>query len=108
MIIISNYLIPRNYSGLTIYPFIILKNKLLKNNAVLINHEKIHIKQQKELLWIFFFIWYFSEYIVKLIQYKNHNKAYRNISFEKEAYKNEVNLNYLIDRKKYNFLNYFN
>lgn len=108
MIIISKYLIPKNYIGLTIYPFIFLKDHLLKENAFLINHEKIHLKQQKELLWIFFFIWYLSEYLIRLIQYKNHHKAYKNISFEKEAYQNEHNLNYLNKRKRFNFITYFN
>ncbi|WP_111706714.1 hypothetical protein [Lutibacter citreus] len=107
MIIISKYIVPKNYIGLTIYPFIFLKNKKLINNQFLLNHENIHLQQQKELLWIFFFIWYGSEYLILLIQYKNHNKAYKNISFEKEAYKNEENLNYLLNRKNFNFINYF-
>lgn len=107
MIIISKYLVPKNYSGLTIYPFVFLKRKDLKSDVFLLNHEKIHIQQQKELLWFVFFIWYFSEYLIRLIQHKNHYKAYKNISFEKEAYQNEGNLNYLLDRKKFNFLLYF-
>lgn len=55
MILISKYLIPNRYSGLAIYPFIFLKNKSLSDNYELINHERIHLKQQIELLWIFFF-----------------------------------------------------
>lgn len=107
MIIVSKYLTPKNYSALTIYPFIILKHQNLKNDSFLIHHENIHISQQKELLWVFFFIAYFLEYVFQLLRYKNHYKAYKNISFEKEAYQNESNLNYLIDRKKFSFLNYF-
>lgn len=106
MVIISKYLVPKNYSGLTVYPFVFLKQKELKSDVFLINHEQIHLKQQKELLWIFFFIWYFTEYVIGLIQYKNHYRAYKNISFEKEAYKNEGNINYLLDRKKFSFLKY--
>ena len=106
MVIISKYLVPKNYSGLTVYPFVFLKQKELKNDVFLINHEQIHLKQQKELWWIFFFILYFGEYFVRLLQYKNHYNAYKNISFEREAYQNEGNLNYLLDRKKFNFLKY--
>ncbi|SDX36851.1 hypothetical protein SAMN05444411_10519 [Lutibacter oricola] len=106
MIIISKYLVPKNYIGLTIYPFVFLKNKELKSDSYLLNHENIHLQQQKELFWVFFFVWYFAEYLVLLIKYKNHNKAYKNISFEKEAYQNEGNLNYLLDRKKYSFTKY--
>ncbi|SNR83001.1 hypothetical protein SAMN04488111_3330 [Lutibacter flavus] len=107
MILIFKYIIPNNYCGLTIYPFIFLKNKTLKKDEILMNHEKIHLKQQLELLWIFFFIWYFTEYLVRVIQYKNHYLAYKNISFEKEAYQSEGNLAYLNNRKSFNFIFYF-
>ncbi len=92
---------------MAIYPFIFLKNKALKVDKKLINHEKIHLKQQVELLWIFFFVWYFFEYLIKFIRYKNHAQAYKNISFEKEAYSNESDFNYLKNRKYFAFLKYF-
>jgi hypothetical protein len=104
MIVVIKYLIPKNYSGLTIFPFIFLRNKKNINDVFLLNHEKIHLKQQIELLWIFFFVWYFIEYCIRMYQYKNHEFAYKNISFEKEAYKNEHNLNYLKSRKLFAFL----
>ena len=106
MILISKYIIPKNYTGLAVYPFIFLKNKSLSDNWVLINHERIHLKQQKELLWIFFFLWYVIEFFVHLIRLRNWNKAYHNISFEKEAYDNEGNPNYLKDRKVWLFMKY--
>jgi len=106
MILILKYIIPKNYTGLAIYPFIFLKSKSLSNNEVLINHERIHLKQQIELLWIFFFIWYVAEFLVHLIRYFNWNKAYHNISFEREAYENESDLDYLKYRKKWDFLKY--
>ena len=106
MILIFKYIIPKKYIGLTIYPFIFLKNNALKHDPILINHEKIHLKQQVELLWIFFFIWYLLEGVVRFIQYRNWDLAYRNISFEREAYQNENNLEYLKSRKKHSFLNY--
>lgn len=108
MIIFSRLLIPKNYNGLAIYPFIFLKYRSLSKNDVLINHEKIHLRQQLELLLIFFFIWYILEFIFNLIRYRNWNKAYHQISFEKEAYQNEGNPNYLIDRKFWSFIKYLN
>lgn len=104
MIVVFKYLIPKNYSGLTVFPFIFLRNKKSINDALFLNHEKIHLKQQIELIWIFFFVWYFIEYCIRMYQYKNHEFAYKNISFEKEAYKNEHNLNYLKSRKLFAFL----
>jgi hypothetical protein len=106
MILIFKHIIPSNYCGLTIYPFIFLSDKKLKSDKKLLNHEKIHLKQQLELVWVFFFIWYTFEYLIRLLQYKNHHKAYKNISFEKEAYQNEYNLDYLSERRKFSFLRY--
>ena len=93
------------YIAITIFPFIII-NKDYKGNEVLVNHEKIHLKQQLELLWLPFFIWYFLEFLFRYIQYKNWHNAYLNISFEREAHQNEHNPNYLNSRKWYAFLKY--
>ena len=67
----------------------------------LINHESIHTAQMKEMLYLGFYLWYGIEWFVKLIKYRNGYKAYRNISFEREAYDNEGNINYLDGRKRF-------
>lgn len=105
-VIVTKYLIPKGYRGLTIFPFVFIKYRNDQNNSVLMNHEKIHLRQQQELLILPFFIWYFFEYIFRLIQYKNHNLAYRNISFEREAYANESQLNYLEIRLFWQFFTF--
>ena len=107
MILIFKHIIPKKYIGLTIYPFIFLKSRDLKQNTALINHEKIHLKQQIELLWLPFFLWYVIEFLIKYITFKNWHLAYMNISFEKEAYLNEHNTSYLKNRKPLSFLKYF-
>lgn len=84
-----------------------LKYKSLKSNKVLVNHEKIHLRQQLELLVIPFFIIYGLEFLYRLIRYRNWNLAYRNISFEREAYKNESDLDFLKKRGFWNFIHYF-
>jgi hypothetical protein len=106
MIFISKYLVPKGYLGLAIFPFVILKTKVLVLDTVLMNHERIHLKQQLELLIIPFFICYGIEFLMRLIMYKNWKSAYRNISFEREAYANESNLKYLNERKFWSFLKY--
>jgi len=106
MILISKYLIPKGYSGLTIYPFVFLKHRSSKTDDVLINHEKIHLKQQLELLILPFYLFYVLEFLCRLMYYKNWYLAYINISFERESYKNEANLNYLNERKPWAFLKY--
>jgi len=104
MIITLPYIIGQSFNAVTIYPFIFVKHDKCKTDFVLINHEKIHIKQQKELFWLLFFIWYFVEYLVKLLWYRNTYTAYRSISFEREAYANEYDLDYLQNRKRFAFI----
>ena len=107
MILISKFLVPKGYTGLAVFPFVFLKNSRLKLDTTLINHEKIHLRQQLELLFVFFYSVYVLEFIIRLIQYKNWKQAYRNISFELEAYKNEKDLNYLKSRSFWKFLKYY-
>ena len=72
-----------------------------------------------------FYAWYGVEWVARVVQYwsvfkaayketksikeaawKLNHMAYRNISFEREAYQNEGYLSYLDHRKKFNFLKY--
>lgn len=106
IVIVFKYLTPKWVRGITIFPFIVLSFKKDKLNPILLNHEKIHIRQQIELLVIPFFIWYGLEFIVRYFQYKSWNKAYMNISFERDAYQNEKNLHYLKQRSFWNFIKY--
>ena len=106
MIIVFPRLIAKSFSAVTIFPFIFLKNHQAKKDYVLINHEKIHIRQQLELLWMGFFVWYIIEYFIRLIYYRNSYLAYKNISFEREAYRYENDLDYLKKRNFFAFLNF--
>lgn len=105
--IVAKYLIPKDYRGLVVFPFVFVKHRLDKESGVFLNHEKIHLRHQLELLIIPFFVWYFLEFLLRLIQYKNRDLAYRNISFEREAYTNEKDLNYLKQRSFWKFFRYF-
>lgn len=68
-----------------------------------LNHEEIHTHQMQEMCYIFFYIWYLIEWLVRLFLPGN---AYRQISFEQEAYANEWDPNYLVNRKHFNWLKY--
>lgn len=96
------------YSAIALYPFVLVKNQALKQNEVLIHHERIHLRQQIELLIIFFYLLYALNYLMNLIWYRNHYKAYREIVFEKEAYEMEKNLDYLQSRKCFSFIRWLN
>ena len=97
--------------GMAIFPFVFLRKSYVDRISKetldkTINHESIHLKQQAELLCIFFYIWYFAEFFIRVVLIGNTDVAYRNICFEKEAYKNEHNLEYLKTRKFWSFLAY--
>lgn len=106
LILQSRYLIPKGFSGLTIFPFVIVSTKVDLTNKILLNHERIHLRQQLELAILPFFIWYFIEYLLRLLQFRNKRKAYRNISFEREAYENERNMQYFTKRRFWSFIKY--
>jgi hypothetical protein len=104
--VVFKYLTPKGFRGITFFPFVFLSDKKDKLNPVFVNHEKIHIRQQMELLVIPFFIWYGFEFLVRFIQFKNRREAYYNISFEKEAYQKEKDLYYLKQRSFWSFFKY--
>lgn len=93
-------------SGITLFPFIILQSKALLQDKTFVNHEHIHLRQQLEMLILPFYLFYLIHYGINLLKYKNHDTAYRNIVFEKEAYQNEDKLDYLAKRPLFNWLRY--
>ena len=106
MILISKYLVPYGYTGMTLYPFIILKYSYLKADKLLINHEKIHLRQQLELLVFPFYLVYGLEFLIRLIALKNWRMAYQRISFEREAYIHQSNMQYLNKRPLWAFIKF--
>ncbi len=105
-LVVNKYILRRRFVGVTLWPFIVMREPNLRRDKIFINHEKIHIRQQAEMLVIPFFIWYTLEYFVRLIQYRDNYVAYLNISFEREAYARETELDYLQKRTFWSFLSY--
>lgn len=90
-----------NYLAINLFEFIFTLRDLDK---VELNHELIHSAQQKELLYLPFFIWYGIEWVILYLKYKNWTKAYYHIRFEREAYHHEHHLDYLKRRKHFNYI----
>ncbi|HAT63543.1 MAG TPA: hypothetical protein DCS66_02935 [Flavobacteriaceae bacterium] len=103
---VNRFLLRKKFLGMALWPFIILQNKSLLSDTVFINHEKIHLRQQAEMLIVFFYVWYVFEFLLRWIQFKNRYQAYKNISFEREAYTNEKDLDYLKKRSFWGFTKY--
>ena len=85
-IIVRNSKIPKMLSwfmdiaAITLFPFIFVKGE---GDDKLIRHETIHIAK-----------------------YRNYDDAYRSIRFEREAYNNEHDKNYLEMREKFAWTKY--
>ena len=93
-----------NIYAITIWPFIICKGTMTK---ITLNHEKIHIKQQAELLLIGFYLLYAYYWLKAVLWYKlDNHTAYMAIPFEIEAYDNEEDLDYLKNRKWFAWWSY--
>lgn len=95
--------------AITLYPYILLTGKQRAmsdwndpyNQFVVINHEEIHIAQYQECWVVGFFVLYLWDYLVGRVKYKyNHQKAYRQIRFEQEAYTFQMSSAYLSVRTR--------
>ncbi len=95
-------------TGLTLFPFIILRKEIRGTTeaVITINHERIHIRQQAELLLVVFAVWYVASYIAGRLRGLSWHEAYRNIIFEREAFDRMYETDYLKTRKLFAFLKY--
>jgi len=109
MKVIYNKLIPfKGFSAINILGILFAREDA-EIGEKLIRHEKIHTKQQKELLWILFYVWYFVEWTIRVLLSKDRftKNAYFNISFEREAYENQYDAEYVESRKHYAWIKYY-
>lgn len=80
---------------------IIFARKGYRLGQVELNHERIHTQQMIEMLFVFFYLFYLIEWLIKLVYYRDFMKAYRSISFEREAYNFQRDLYYLKKRRAF-------
>jgi len=102
-------------AGKSIYPFIILKERyktdpiyILRAPKV-IRHETIHFHQHQDLIIPFLMaILYGIDYIFKLFT-NNFDPyiAYHENAFEREAFENQYDTEYIKTRKKFSWFKYF-
>ncbi len=95
--------------GVGIFPFLIIRIhlKLPHKRDELINHEKIHLIQQVELLIIGAFIFHLCEYIyARFVKKLSKRDSYYFPATEQEAHQNAMNQDYLSQRKPYELFNY--
>ena len=105
MKIIYNKIIPfKGFVAINLFGIVFARKEYGTLHWRTMNHELIHTAQMKELFYVFFYLWYVAEWLVKLCFYGK--EAYYHVSFEKEAYGYAADAGYLTGRKKYAFLKY--
>jgi len=82
--------------AIVLYPFILFHSKSPSED--IINHERIHWDQIKHDGIGRFYCRYLKEYFSGRFNGLKHDEAYRNISYEKEAYSNQNDSNYQISK----------
>lgn len=105
MKVIRNKIIPfgRNFLAINLFGIVFAKGEC---SAVILNHESIHTAQMRELGYIGFYIIYVIEWLARLAITRNRMLAYRDISFEREAYACQHDLSYLKKRPCFAQLSY--
>ena len=101
-IVYNNILPVKGFAAMNLFGIIFARNEYKPLARRIQNHEAIHTVQMKEMLYIFFYLWYLVEWFVKLFRYGRN--AYENISFEREAYTYQYDYSHLEKRKKYHWI----
>ncbi len=98
-----SYLSPINISAITLGPFVFSRGIM---SEVTKRHESIHWEQYKETLIVGFWILYVAYWVRGLFKYADAKLAYAMIPFEQEAYDNDEDWVYLLNRKRFAWSKY--
>ena len=101
--ILLSYLAPIEIGAITLGPIVISRDEM---SEITKRHETIHFQQFLELAFVGFIILYFGYWLWNLIRGDSGESAYYNIPFEKEAYYNDEDENYLQNRKRFIWIHY--
>ncbi len=103
MIVVRNRFIPigKRYGAMNLFGIMFVKPDVVLTDEV-VNHERIHSRQMRELLYVLFYLLYVMEWIVWLIRLRGDAyRSYMNISFEREAYRHGGDMGYLSRRRRF-------
>jgi hypothetical protein len=95
---------PGDTRGIALFPFIFLRQG--QPTDALLRHERIHLRQQAELLVLPFYLWYLLDYARHRLRGLSRKDAYLAICFEREAYAHDQEAGYLNRRPRWAFVEY--
>ncbi len=88
---------PKRFEALNLFGVLFCRRHANLSKALL-QHERIHSAQMREMLFVGFYLWYAAEWLFRLTQKGN---AYEHISLEREAYAHMHTPGYLQQRRPY-------
>lgn len=97
IILRSSWFPYRPFAGISLFGVFIFRKDCHLSDTM-IRHETIHYYQQREWAFLPFFLLYNLEFCFYYLRYWNYMKAYHAISFEREAYRYERQVDYLEHR----------
>ena len=100
-----SFFAPINIKAITIGPIVFSDGEM---SDITKNHERIHWEQYKELYIVGFLYLYLYYWLIGLLKYRSGSLSYFSIPFEREAYDNHENMNYIYTRKKNGWHKYIN
>ena len=114
MKIIRNNIIPvKGFKAINLFGVLFVRGNAVISEKTL-RHEHIHTMQMREMLYVPFYLWYGVEYVIRFFGWlfeeekpcNPNDKPYDRMSFEKEAYGNEHDVEYPKTRKHYSWFKY--
>jgi len=89
MRVIYNSIIPfRGFVAINLCGVIFARKEYKPLGQSVLKHEAVHTMQMQRDGYVHFYAKYLLEYLRGLVKYKNTYLAYRNVSYEVEAYNN--------------------
>jgi hypothetical protein len=104
---LSHWMLGHHYRVMCVWPVLFVRpGEQLPLQRQTLVHEQIHVRQQLEMLWVLFFIWYGFEFLVRLLKHRSRHTAYSALSHEKEAHAHDTDNDYLKKRKLFAWVKY--
>ena len=103
--VVLSKLAPINIWAISLGMWVLCRGSLNEKTK---RHECIHFQQQLECLFIGFYMIYILSYLYNLVKFRDPREAYYQVCFEREAFGNESQKDYLENRKRYAWAKYIN
>lgn len=102
----TKHLPVKGFKAINLFGVIFARREFSPLAKRVLHHEAIHSRQILETLVFGFYIWYITEWLIRCIRYRDRLLAYKNIGFEREAFTNDNDPEYLKHRSLWEFLKY--